>query len=97
MTRIVAVHPVLPVNSYPQHSITQMMADTCGAPADRRALMTRVHGSSQVGSRHLALPLGDYAALNGFEAANRTLREQLPIALLATLIPVKILASAMRG
>ena len=70
MTRIVAVHPVLPVNSYPQHSITQMMADTCGAPADRRALMTRVHGSSQVGSRHLALPLGDYAALNGFEAAN---------------------------
>src|SRR4051812_22432343 len=70
MTRIVAVHPVLPVNSYLQHTITQMMADTCGAPADRRALMSRVHGSSQVGSRHLALPLGDYASLNGFEAAN---------------------------
>ncbi|HYV50260.1 MAG TPA: chloride channel protein [Dongiaceae bacterium] len=32
---------------------------------------------------------------NGFEAANRTLREQLPIALLAILIPVKMLASAV--
>jgi chloride channel protein, CIC family len=32
---------------------------------------------------------------NGFEAANRTLREELPITLLLTLIPIKMLASSL--
>ncbi len=70
MTRIVSVHPVLPVHSYPQQMITDTFAEVC-LPAEGKAqLLRRLHSSAMVGNRHLALPLDDYRNLDDFGAAN---------------------------
>ncbi|MFC9605288.1 type III polyketide synthase [Streptomyces niveus] len=70
MTRIAAVHGVLAPYRNTQSEITDMVARTClPAGADRRVL-DRLHGSAGVRSRHMALPLDDYAKIDGFGAAN---------------------------
>ncbi|MFC8076140.1 type III polyketide synthase [Streptomyces sp. NPDC057307] len=70
MTRIAAVHGVLAPYRHTQSEITEMVARTClPAGADRRVL-DRLHASARVRSRHMALPLDDYAKLDGFGAAN---------------------------
>lgn len=70
MTRVVAVQPELPRYSYQQQEITDAFAAIClGAGSDER-VMRRLHGSAQVGSRHLALPLEAYASLGDFGASN---------------------------
>jgi alkylresorcinol/alkylpyrone synthase len=70
MTRIVAVNPVLPLNSYPQDEITQVFAEVCLPPDGRHELLRRLHGSARVGRRHLALELDDYRRLDDFGASN---------------------------
>ncbi|WP_111766054.1 type III polyketide synthase [Nakamurella deserti] len=70
MTRIVAVNPVLPLNSYPQDAITEVFAEVCLPPDGRRELVRRLHGSARVGRRHLALELDDYRRLDDFGASN---------------------------
>lgn len=70
MTRIVAVHPVLPLSSYPQDEITEVFAEVCLPPDGRRELLRRLHSSAQVGRRHLALPLDEYRRLDDFGASN---------------------------
>ena len=70
MSRIVAVAPVLAPHAYPQHEITATIAPLLTTDPARRALLERVHRSSGVATRHLALPLADYADLTSFGAAN---------------------------
>ena len=70
MTRIVAVHGVLAPHRYEQSRITDAFADMCLPPETDRRLLQRLHHSATVQSRHLALPLEQYAGLSGFGAAN---------------------------
>jgi alkylresorcinol/alkylpyrone synthase len=70
VTRIAAVHPVLPPHRYPQQEITERFADVCLGPAGRREVLRRLHTSALVETRHLALPLDRYAALADFGEAN---------------------------
>ncbi|ORT56447.1 3-oxoacyl-[acyl-carrier-protein] synthase III C-terminal domain-containing protein [Streptomyces sp. CB03238] len=70
MTRIAAVHGVLPPHRHAQREITDMVARHClPAGADRRVL-DRLHDGARVRSRHMALPLDRYGGLDGFGAAN---------------------------
>jgi alkylresorcinol/alkylpyrone synthase len=70
MSRVAAVHPVLPDHRYPQREITELFAEVCLGPEGRHQLLQRLHTSAQVGSRHLALPLERYRDLDGFGEAN---------------------------
>lgn len=70
MTCIAAVHGVLPPHRYPQHRITQALTELHGLDGRDRALLERLHRNSGVEFRHLAMPLEDYAGLDGFGAAN---------------------------
>ena len=76
MTRIASVRPVLPVHRYPQAEITELFAEVCLGPDGKHALLRRVHGSAQVGARHLALPIERYRDLGGFGPANDVFIEQ---------------------
>ncbi|WP_433355086.1 type III polyketide synthase [Microtetraspora malaysiensis] len=70
MTRITAVECVLPPNRYAQEEITDRLAELCPIPEDVRPLLDRLHTSTRVRERHLALPIEEYAKLDGFGAAN---------------------------
>ncbi len=70
MTRIAAVHPVLPRHQYSQSEITERFADFCLPTSDKQALLRRLHASAAVTTRHLALPLDQYPLLKDFGAAN---------------------------
>ncbi len=78
MTRIAAVHPVLPAYVYDQAEITERFAAYClghdlGDRPDlaaKHALVRRLHTSASVSRRHLALPIDRYSELDGFGAAN---------------------------
>src|SRR5262245_21240923 len=78
MTRIAAVHPVLPAYSYDQAEITERFASYCLGDLDtasperqaKHALVRRLHTSASVSRRHLALPIDRYPELDGFGAAN---------------------------
>ncbi|MGA4798336.1 type III polyketide synthase [Streptomyces lavendulocolor] len=70
MTRIAAVHGVLPPHRHTQRDLADMAARHClPAGADRRAL-DRLHDGTGVRTRHTALPLDRYGDLDGFGAAN---------------------------
>ncbi|GAA2498945.1 type III polyketide synthase [Streptomyces gobitricini] len=70
MTRIAAVHGVLPPHRHTQRDLADMAARHClPEGADRRAL-DRLHEGTGVRSRHTALPLDRYGELDGFGAAN---------------------------
>jgi alkylresorcinol/alkylpyrone synthase len=74
MSQITAVRAVLPEHVHSQQDITSALADVVlvgeapGSP--RRRLMNQLHASAGVRTRHLALPLDQYADLGGFGAAN---------------------------
>jgi alkylresorcinol/alkylpyrone synthase len=70
MTSIVSVYGVLPTHRYPQHRITESLIELYDLNGHERALLERLHGNACVDFRHLAMPLADYAALDGFGAAN---------------------------
>jgi alkylresorcinol/alkylpyrone synthase len=69
MTTIAAVRGVVPEHRYEQPEITAMFGSLLDDP-DRRRLMERLHGSAQVTSRHLALPIERYPQLHDFGTAN---------------------------
>ncbi|WP_441247991.1 type III polyketide synthase [Kitasatospora sp. McL0602] len=81
MTRIAAVHGVLPPHRYQQYEITEALAALClpdgsgpgpdsdPAPGDR-ALLERLHAAAGVSTRHLVLPLDAYPKVRGFGQAN---------------------------
>nr|WSX73326.1 type III polyketide synthase [Streptomyces sp. NBC_00899]WSX80608.1 type III polyketide synthase [Streptomyces sp. NBC_00899] len=70
MTRIGAVHAVLPPHQYEQYEITEALAGLSAAPSAARGVLERVHAASAVRTRRLALPLERYATLRGFGEAN---------------------------
>jgi alkylresorcinol/alkylpyrone synthase len=70
MSRVVAVHPVLPDHRYSQQEITEAFVEMCLPPGARQHLLRRLHTSAQVGSRHLAMPLEDYVAAADFGTFN---------------------------
>jgi alkylresorcinol/alkylpyrone synthase len=67
---IASVACAFPPHRYEQAEITAAFTDLLPADDPGRALTERVHRSSQVGARHLALKLEDYPRLDGFGAAN---------------------------
>jgi alkylresorcinol/alkylpyrone synthase len=71
MSVIAAVGAALPGNRYAQAEVTEAFAGfVLGDDPERLPVLRRLHESAQVRTRHLALPLADYAGLAGFTAAN---------------------------
>jgi alkylresorcinol/alkylpyrone synthase len=70
MTRIAAVHGVLPEHRYEQHEIRDALAAMGLVRQGRRAAHDRLQATAAVHSRRLALPLERYATLSGFGEAN---------------------------
>ncbi|NUW43832.1 type III polyketide synthase [Nonomuraea rhodomycinica] len=70
MTRIAAVRTSFPPNRYPQAELTDMAARMCLPDGADRRLLDRLHRSARVDFRNLALPIEEYAGLDGFGAAN---------------------------
>jgi alkylresorcinol/alkylpyrone synthase len=70
VTTVAAVRGVLPPHRYPQDQLTALFAELCLPGTDSRALVQRLHSSARVATRHLALPIEQYADLDGFTAAN---------------------------
>lgn len=70
MSRIVAVAPALPTHVYPQAEISAEIGGLLTRDPGRRALLDRVHASSGIETRHLALPLEKYAGLSSFGESN---------------------------
>lgn len=70
MTRIAAVRGALPPNRHSQAEITDAFARVCLPEGADRRLLDRLHAGARVEHRHLALPLDQYAKLDGFGAAN---------------------------
>ncbi|MDX6745014.1 type III polyketide synthase [Actinocorallia sp. A-T 12471] len=70
MTRIAAVRGVLPEHRYPQGQITEAFVAGWGLTGTKKALLERLHTAVGVRTRSLALPIGGYAALEGFGGAN---------------------------
>ncbi|MDI2124692.1 type III polyketide synthase [Yinghuangia seranimata] len=67
---IAAVDVALPPHRYPQEAITEMVGDVCLPAGADRGLLQRVHASAGVRTRHLALPIEQYAGLGDFGRAN---------------------------
>ncbi len=74
MSVIAAVRGVLPEHRYRQDRITDELASFVlgDAEASRIRLLRQVHAAAGVQTRHLALPLGQYAQLTGFGQSNDT-------------------------
>ena len=71
MSHVARVVPALPPDVYPQAQITATIAPLLiGADSDRRPLLDKLHASSGVATRHLALPLEAYPGLTSFGSAN---------------------------
>lgn len=70
MSRVVAVEAVLPRHVYAQEAITEAVAPLVTPDPTRAALLRRLHASAGVRSRHLVLPLEEYAGLGSMGATN---------------------------
>lgn len=71
MSRLAAVSTALPPHRHAQDEITAAFAATVlGSHPEKREVLERLHAATGVRTRHLALPLADYATLDGFTAAN---------------------------
>jgi len=70
VTTLAGVHAVLPPYRYPQGELTSAFSELCLGSQANRALVERLHASAQVSSRHLVLPLEQYAAIPGFRESN---------------------------
>lgn len=70
VTTVAAVRGVLPPHRYPQDQLTELFAQMCLPDTDSRALVHRLHSSARVATRHLALPIEQYADLDSFTDAN---------------------------
>src|SRR5690554_1711597 len=70
MSRIAAVAPVLPEHRYTQAEITAELATLIAPSETKRAVLERMHTSTQIGTRHTVLPLERYRTLDSFGEAN---------------------------
>ena len=70
MTTLAGVHAVLPPYRYTQSELTAAFTDLCLGPEGDQALLAQFHANAKVGSRHLVLPLEQYATLTTFDESN---------------------------
>jgi alkylresorcinol/alkylpyrone synthase len=70
MSLIVSVAPALPPHRYPQQEITDRFAELVLPAGTDRRMLDRFHAAAGVQTRHLALPIESYPAIEGFGAAN---------------------------
>ncbi|MFF5897839.1 type III polyketide synthase [Streptomyces argenteolus] len=70
MSRIVAVHGVLPPHRHSQREVTDMVARTCLPQGSDRRVLDRIHGNAGVRSRNTVLPLEGYAGPHDFGTSN---------------------------
>ncbi|MBX6168323.1 MAG: type III polyketide synthase [Thermobispora bispora] len=70
MTRIAAVHGVVPPHRHSQAEIADALARICLPPGADRRLLDRLHAAARVERRNLVLPLDQYGKLDGFGMAN---------------------------
>ena len=70
MSLIVSVAPALPPHRYDQQEITDRFAELVLPAGTDRRMLDRFHSAAGVQTRHLALPIESYPALEGFGAAN---------------------------
>lgn len=70
MSHVVAIMPVPAPHAHTQTEITSAIGPILAPQAARRAVLERLHSSSGVEHRALALPLTEYAALRDFGTAN---------------------------
>ena len=81
MARILSVAPALPENEHAQTEITAALAAGMAEDDRTRSVMERIHASSGIRTRHLALPLEQYRDLTGFTQTNELFVEHaLPLA-----------------
>jgi alkylresorcinol/alkylpyrone synthase len=69
VTTLAGVHAVLPPHRYTQAELTTAFAELC-LGRDGNAMLGRLHASARVSSRHLVLPLEQYATIGGFPSSN---------------------------
>ncbi|MGX1032802.1 alkylresorcinol/alkylpyrone synthase [Streptomyces ambofaciens] len=67
---VTAVRCALPPHRYAQDELTEPIGDLCLRPGADRALLRRMHASAGVRTRHLALPIEQYALLGDFGRSN---------------------------
>jgi alkylresorcinol/alkylpyrone synthase len=70
VSRIAAAASALPAHHYRQHDITAALLPLIAHDDPHRAALRKVHASSGVESRHLALPLEQYGDLESFGQSN---------------------------
>ena len=70
VTTLAGVHAVLPPHRYTQAELTAAFTEMCLGPDGNQAVLARLHANAQVSSRHLVLPLEQYATLTGFGESN---------------------------
>jgi len=70
MARIAAVAPALPAHRYEQAEITETIAPLISSDHSKQNVLRRLHQSSRVETRHLVMPLEDYAHESTFGESN---------------------------
>jgi alkylresorcinol/alkylpyrone synthase len=68
---LASVGTALGEHAYPQEVITSAFGSLVVPDPERRGLLERLHAAAGVRTRHLALPLEAYPALDGFTGANQ--------------------------
>lgn len=70
MARIAAVAPALPAHRYCQDEITEAIAPLISPDSSTQSVLRRLHGASRVQTRHLVMPLAEYAREITFGQSN---------------------------
>ena len=69
-TSLAGVHATLPPHRYAQADVTAAFTEFCLGPDGNQALLERFHSHARVSSRHLVLPLEQYATITDFRESN---------------------------